>query len=124
RGILPDGLSFSFPDSDAAPAGRPIAEYFAPTQDAMDVYLAIPEHHPQSMNFSSAGLADASGGIATRYGVESIEINDESSSNEQKTIQIGRKNFRLLLEGQNMEGFTTLRIARINRKEGSFALDT
>jgi type VI secretion system protein ImpJ len=124
RGILPDGLPFSFPDSDATPAGRPIEEYFAPTQDSMDVYLAIPEHHPQSMNFSSANPADASAGIAMRYAVESLEIHDETSSTDQKIVQIGRKNFRLLLEGQNMEGFTTLRIARINRKDGSYALDT
>lgn len=124
RGILPDGLPFSFPESDATPSGRPIVEYFAPTQDSMDVYLAIPEHHPQSMNFSSGSGADASGGIVTRYAVDTIEANDESSSNEQKTIQIARKNFRLLFEGQNLEGFTTLRIARIGRKDAVYALDS
>jgi type VI secretion system protein ImpJ len=123
RGILPDGLGFSFPDSDAAPSGRPIEEFFGPTQDSMDVYLAISEHHPQSVNFSSGNAADASGGVATRYAVETLEINDESTSNEQKIIQVGRKNFRLLLEGQNLEGFTTLRLARITRREGVYALD-
>jgi type VI secretion system protein ImpJ len=123
RGILPDGLPFSFPDSDAAPSGRPIAEFFGPTQDSMDVYLAISEHHPQSVNFSSVNAADASGGIATRYAVETVEINDESTSNESKIVQVGRKNFRLLLEGQNLEGFTTLRIARVTRRDGFYALD-
>jgi type VI secretion system protein ImpJ len=123
RGILPDGLAFSFPDSDAAPAGRPVQEFFGPTQDSMDVYLAISEHHPQSVNFSSANTGDAPGGIATRYAVETVEINDESTSNEQRVVQVGRKNFRLLLEGQNLEGFTTLRIARVLRREGVYALD-
>jgi len=123
RGILPDGLAFSFPDSDAAPSGRPIEEFFGPTQDSMDVYLAISEHHPQSVNFSSANAGDASGGIATRYAVETVEISDESTSNEQKLVQVGRKNFRLLLEGQNLEGFTTLRLARVTRKDAVYALD-
>lgn len=123
RGILPDGLPFSFPDSDAAPSGRPVAQFFTPAQEALDVYLAIPEHHPGSLNFGSGSEANGSS-VATRYNVQNIEINDESAVNELKMIQVGRKNFRLLFEGQNLEGFTTLRIARITRKEGGgYAVD-
>jgi type VI secretion system protein ImpJ len=122
RGILPDGLAFSFPDCDAAPAGRPLAEYFSPTQESMDVYLGIPQHLPQSLNFTAA-VTDAAPGAATRYIVETVDINDESAATEQKMIQVGRKNFRLLFEGQNLEGFTTLRIARVSRKDASYALD-
>lgn len=122
RGILPDGLAFSFPDSDPAPPGRAIADFFLPNQDFIDVYLAIPEHHSQSVNFGHAN-ADVSGGLVTRYGVDTVEINDESDGGEQKAVQIGRKNLRLLFEGQNMEGFATLRLARIIRKDGVYALD-
>jgi type VI secretion system protein ImpJ len=123
RGILPDGLAFSFPDSDASPPGHPIAEFFPPTQDSIDVYLAIPEHHTQSVNFGFVSANDSPASLATRYAMETVEINDETSSSDQKTIQVARKNFRLLFEGQNLEGFATLRIARIVRKDGAYALD-
>jgi len=122
RGILPDGLAFSCPDPDQSPSGRPIADFFPPTQDSIFVYLAIPEHRSEGMNFGFANAGN-SPGVVTRYSVESVEINDESTGSEQKTIQLGRKNFRLLFEGQNIEGFATLRIARVIRKDGLFALD-
>src|SRR5579864_6910579 len=123
RGILPDGLAFSCPDPDQSPSGRPIAEYFPPTQDFIHVYLAIPEHRVESLNYGFSNSGDVPGSVVTRYAVESVEINDESIGSEQKTIQLGRKNFRLLFEGQNMEGFATLRIARVIRKDGVYALD-
>lgn len=123
RGILPDGLAFSFPDSEAGPGGRPFAEYFAPTQESLDVYLGIPQHLSQGLNFTSAAAGDGSAGVATRYTVEAVDINDESAASEQRTIQVARKNFRLLFEGQNMEGFSTLRIARVARKDAGYALD-
>jgi type VI secretion system protein ImpJ len=122
RGILPDGLAFSFPDSDALPPGRPFAEYFGPNEDSMDVYLAIPERHLQGVNFGFAN--EAPGSVATRYAAETIEVTDESSGNEQKLVQVARKNFRLLFEGQNRDGFATLRIARVNRKDAAYALDS
>jgi type VI secretion system protein ImpJ len=123
RGILPDGLAFSCPDPDQLPSGRPIAEHFPPTEDSVDVYLAIPEYHPESVNFAFVNSGDATGGVVARYAVESVDIADESMGSEQKTVQLGRKNFRLLFEGQNLEGFATLRLARVIRKDGLYALD-
>src|ERR1700722_5932830 len=58
RGILPDGLAFNFPDSEAGPGGRPFAEYFGPTQESLDVYLGIPQHLSQGLNFTSAAAGD------------------------------------------------------------------
>src|SRR5947207_13118581 len=39
-GIMPDGEPFDMPDTDELPASRSVAEYFPPTRDALDVFLA------------------------------------------------------------------------------------
>ncbi len=116
RGVLPDGVVFSIPETDRPPAGRPVSEYFPPSQDSLDVFLALPERRTKGKNFTQA--ADPSAGAATtRYVAESLEILDENGYDEQKTVQIAAKNFCLLYGGQNLDGFVTLRIARVVRNE-------
>src|SRR5579875_2599268 len=41
-GIFPDGLVFDIPDSDAAPAAKPLGSYFEPTRNTIDIHLAVP----------------------------------------------------------------------------------
>src|SRR5262245_26516411 len=57
RGVMPDGLTFSIPDSDEAPDGRSVAEHFQPKMDALDVYLAIPEPRPHGKNVTHNGAS-------------------------------------------------------------------
>src|SRR5262252_5798026 len=54
RGVMPDGLTFSIPDSDEPPQGREIADYFQPTEPQLDVFLALPEARPRGKNVTAA----------------------------------------------------------------------
>jgi len=119
RGLFADGLPFDIPDSDPAPAPKPLALYFEAQADAVTAFLAVPLHREHGLNLSVAGEnAD------TRYlaGVETVR--DESSAQSEKPIQIARKNLRLLVEGETSQGTSTLGMARITRSEaGVFQLD-
>jgi type VI secretion system protein ImpJ len=123
RGVLPDGVVFSIPETDAPPSGRPVAENFGPTQDALDVFLALPERRVQGKNVTQPAEGQP-GGAATRFVAETLEIQDENGYGDQKSVQIGAKNFRLLFGNQNLDGFVTLRIARVMRNDaGLYQLD-
>jgi type VI secretion system protein ImpJ len=122
-GILPDGTLVSIPEPDAAPGGRQIAGHFPPNQEALDVFLALPEHHPGQKNYQQR--ADPKGDAATtRYTADTLEIVDENGYDEAKSIQVATKNLRLLFGSDNLDGYVTLRIARIVRNEaGVYILD-
>src|SRR5262252_9090364 len=42
RAVMPDGLSINVPETDPAPAARPVGEQFDPDAAHLDVYLAVP----------------------------------------------------------------------------------
>ncbi len=117
-GIFPEGLLFDIPGSDPAPESKPIADLFEPDQNTLDVYLSVPEYRPRGLNVSMAKL-----NVATRY-VAALELfRDENTGVGEKPVQVARKNFRLLVEGENLEGVSKLRIARVERTGvGTFRL--
>ena len=118
-GLLSDGLPFEIPESDAAPAPKPLALFFEADQTSLDVYLAIPETKPHGLNVSVAQKnADV------RYLSEVVNLRDENSGLAEKPVQIARKNFRFLVEGESREGFNSLQVARIQKTSaGTFRLD-
>src|SRR5215468_11014057 len=112
-GVFPDGLLFDIPDSDLAPPSRPIAECFEPSVNSLPVYLTVPDIRPRGVNVSSrAGAGNA------RYLAEVSQFRDENTGTSEKSIQLARKNFRLLVEGENRQGATALRMATIERRDG------
>ena len=52
-GIFPDGLLFDIPNSDPAPAPKPLAELFGPDDAEIPVYLAIPQYRERGLNVSA-----------------------------------------------------------------------
>ena len=109
-GIMTDGLLFEIPASDAAPPPRPMAPHFDPDQTTLDVFLAIPSYREGGFNIASAKReAD------TRYRAEVEMVRDENSGQNEKPVLVARKNFRLLFEGENREGFSSLRIATVEK---------
>ena len=118
-GIFPDGLLFDIPDADAAPPPKPLEEHFGPDQPALDVYLAVPEYRAGGQNVSS-GQADRN----TRYRAEVLLRRDENTGLAEKPIQVARKNLRLLVEGESLEGNSVLRVGRVRRSAaGDYQLD-
>lgn len=122
RGILPDGLIFNMPESDALPEPRAIADLFPPTRDSITALLAIPPRRPDGLN-CALGEGGAPNG-KTRFVAESRVLHDENTGLDERPIHLGRKNFRLLVDPEPAEGLLTLPVARIVRDgSGHFAYD-
>jgi len=118
-GILPDGLLFDIPNSDAAPAPKPLLELFSPDQDEVAVYLGIPQYRERGLNVS-APIRDAD----TRYRAEVETFKDENTGASERAVQVARKNFRLLVEGESREGCSALRVASVKKTTaGTFQLN-
>jgi type VI secretion system protein ImpJ len=123
RGVLPDGLTFSIPDSDEPPPGREIVEYFPPTEPVLDVYLALPERRPRGKNVTIQN--GAKGDAGTRYVAETRMVLDETSGLEEKPIQLANKNFRLVFGGESLDGTSFTRIAQVTRSPaGTYILNS
>lgn len=117
-GIFPDGLLFDIPDADPAPPSKALEEFFERDVKSLDVYLAVPEYHEKGRNVSVS--ADA----ASRYVAEIISLRDENTGLNEKPVQVARKNIRLLAETENREGWSTLRLANVERTDaGAFVLN-
>jgi type VI secretion system protein ImpJ len=115
RGILPDGLTFNIPEADAPPPGREIAEYFAPTDPELDVFLALPESRSPGKNITVVNGQAPRTDVGTRYIGETRMVLDESGGLEQKPVQIATKNFRLVFGGESLDGAAFIRLAQITR---------
>lgn len=119
EGILPDGLLFDIPDSDPAPPPKPLADYYEGDVESVDLYLAIPHYRERGLNVApGAETADV------RYVAEVAVVRDENWDRTERSIQIARKNFRLLAESETRQGASFLRVARVRRTPaGVFELD-
>jgi type VI secretion system protein ImpJ len=118
-GIFPDGLLFDIPGSDSVPPLKQLPECFEPDQTTLDMYLAVPQYREHGLNVATS---PRQGGA--RYRAEIELFRDENTGLSEKPVQIARKNMRLLAEGEALEGYTTLRVGRVNRDvTGAFTLD-
>ncbi|MFB3829124.1 MAG: type VI secretion system baseplate subunit TssK [Bryobacteraceae bacterium] len=118
-GIFPDGLLFDIANADPAPEPKILAEVFEPEQRSLDLYLAIPDYRDRGLNVAG-GKRD----LNTRYRAEFELFRDENTGAGEKPVQVARKNFRLLAEGETQDGFSTLRVGRVLKTEaGAFQLD-
>ncbi|HEX3868770.1 MAG TPA: type VI secretion system baseplate subunit TssK [Gemmatimonadaceae bacterium] len=130
RGVMPDGLPFDIPASDAPVAPLAIADRFSPTSDSHLVLLAIPAYRPDQSNFATNG-AVARVEVSTsplRYTAEAITVRDAITGRDERSLSVGRKNFRLMLDtasvGSELEGLVSLPIARVRRDgAGHFMYD-
>ncbi len=109
-GMMPDGLAFDIPNSDPAPPSKPLAQFFDPERSELDVFLAVPAYREHSANISAGGTKHD-----TRYVADVALLKDENSGMSEKPIQLARKNFRLLVEGEPLQGNAALRVARVKR---------
>src|SRR5580698_7116122 len=112
-GIFPDGLLFAVPDADAAPPSKGLADFFEPGVKSLDVYLTIPDYRQRGLNVA-IGQRDS----GARYMAEVATFRDENTGSTEKPVQVARKNLRFMVEGENREGNSALRIANVEKAEG------
>jgi type VI secretion system protein ImpJ len=118
-GIFPDGLLFDMPLSDPTPPPKQLEGFWEQDQDALHVYLAIPEYRYGGHNVSAA-QRDRD----TRYRAEELLRRDETTGRAERPIQVARKNFRVAFEGESLEGSSVMRVARVTRTPtGDYQLD-
>ncbi len=118
-GRFPDGLLFDAPAGGATPSPKALADAFAPDQRTLQVYLAVPEYRPGARNV--ARLGDHA---ATRWHADEQLVRDETTGLSERPIQVAPPSLRVLLEGESLEGFVTLPIARLTRaSSGEVAFD-
>lgn len=118
-GMFADGLLFDIPEADQAPSPKPLADAFEQDQKTCDIYLAIPHYREKGLNVSMASKQGD-----TRYLSEVAMLRDENTGLSEKPVQVARKNFKILVEGESLQHSSALRVCRVNKKaEGTFELD-
>ena len=116
RGVLPDGESFDMPGSDELPAGRQFAQTWPAGEETLDVYLSLPERRLNARNVTLPGQKDGSSGPPdTRYTSETKLLPDDNQGADERPVQLGKKTFRLLFGTEFRDGYSSLRIAQLER---------
>lgn len=117
-GIFPDGLLFDIPDSDPAPPAKPLESCFGPEQEDVIISLAVPQYLDRGVNVATSNANSA------RFISQVATVRDENTGSTERPIQVARKNFRLLAEGERGEGVSALDLARVKKTAaGTFELD-
>jgi type VI secretion system protein ImpJ len=120
-GILPDGLAFNMPDSDPLPEPRNFAKLFPPTRYTLTVLLAITARRPDGRN---CALKEDEADESVRFIRQNTSVADETTGHDEKSVGLGRKNFRLVLDSELNDDTVRLPIARIMRSgSGDFVPD-
>jgi type VI secretion system protein ImpJ len=114
RGIFPDGLAFHMPECDDLPEPRSVGDHFPPTRDTVAVLLVVPPRRPEGLNCI---LNDAQNGAPARFKAEPRMLYDETTGRDEKPVQLGSKNIRLMFETEwtDSSDLLALPVARITR---------
>ena len=119
-GIFPDGLLFDLTQADEAPQARLLDECFEGDRNTCVFYLAVPQKRPGGVNIA----LEKNTGSSARYRSELQMLRDENNAGIEKPVALARKNIRIVPEGENLEGFVTLPLARVLRADaGQYSLD-
>jgi len=111
RGVMPDGLPFLFPD-EPPPEPLAIADLFSPTSTSQRVLLGIPAYQPNRANVANGERPPTDARFVTSH----QEVSDDATGGDERPVEVGRKNFRLLLDGGEVdEDLVTLPLARVER---------
>jgi len=121
EGVLPDGTAIRIPGVDEAPAGRSLAEAFAPTEAALSVYLGLPAARTGMPGARMGGEGKA---VQTRYAREFVTVPDMVTGEGEREIAYAAKQLRVLFSGEDLNDYDYLKIAEVVRdSEGIMALN-
>jgi len=112
RAILQDGLIVNVPDAEGVPDLRPVGDHFHPEQERLGVHLAIPAKKLGEANFQANG---AKANPNLRFLQEGALVKDETSGTNEQPVAYARSNFRLIFDDEVRDGFTSLKIAELQR---------
>lgn len=120
--VLPDGSVVRAPALDPLPPARHLDEVFTPQQTEMEVYLALPDRRP---GIPVCRLGGRKGTVESPHLAETVEAEDENSPGNAIDLTAARQNLKLMLSGENLDGYIALKLGRIKRdSEARIVLDT
>ena len=138
RGVLPDGMVLDLPAAGSLPDPRPVDEAMAATETRVVAYLALPTPTPSRRlidrpvreagvpangNAGRSGDRDEPTFAHARYRATAAAFRDDTTGADEQSIEVAQANAQILFHGEDLEGYTTLPFARIERTDGGFALD-
>jgi type VI secretion system protein ImpJ len=112
RAVMSDGLVVNVPDAEAVPDLRPVGDHFHPEQERLGVHLAIPAQKFGEANFQASG-AKASANL--RFLQEGSMVKDETTGSNEQPLALAKSNFRLIFDDEVRDGFTSMKIAELQR---------
>ena len=122
-GVMPDGLAFEISGNMGnMPDSRNIDKYekFPPSKETLNVFLAVPSVFRDGANVR---LPDRLSNRPTRYSTRSLSMSDETTGENDRPVDVAIANFKILLEGESMQGYSTMQIAQVTRSgSNSFTL--
>ena len=120
RGVFPDGTFFSIPETGPVPLARNFSELLSYKQQSLMVYLALPLALPGQASVKES--RDSS--FSARFISSRQNITDEVYGEQNKEIELAKANYCILFEGEALDNFTTLPLARLSRTtSGQIVLD-
>jgi type VI secretion system protein ImpJ len=116
EGVLPDGLPLVFDGTHPeAPAIRPVEGYFKPTQQFLEVFLAVPIEREGAPSIASAGNPTA----GLRYFTSARTVVDAAGGSAggaaDVTVAYAQRHVTLLFGTESRDDFECVKIAEIYR---------
>lgn len=119
-GLMADGLFFNIPEADPRPAARSVQTYFPATEERLAVFLCLPSEKTSGSNVL---LQTSSNGREMRYSAETIQVVDENTGADERSIEVARTNFQIRFGGEQLATYSALPIAEVRRSStGTFIL--
>ena len=118
RGIFPDGTPFSMPADDPLPAPLEVG---TDTRDRL-AFLALPLQREGAVEV----LREGSPAGLYRYRANDLDVRDRVlDSSAAAVVEVGRLNARLALDGDSLEEYACIPLARVveARADGQLVLD-
>jgi type VI secretion system protein ImpJ len=118
RGVFPDGTPFSMPDDDPLP----LALSVPPSTRDRTVYLAVPLRRAGAVDVAPVGDSRE----ITRLKRDELEVRDNAGvTDEPALMEVASVNARLLVEGDPVDEFACIPMARVIecRSDGKLLLD-
>ena len=113
-GIFPDGLPFELPNSDPPPPTRNLLEVFPSTDAVLPLYLAVPSRRDNGFDCDLSTIANgAASGV--RFSRMQRTLRDETNGIDEREIELGQKNIRLVTEAELTQDMLSLSIAHVLR---------
>ncbi len=123
RGILPDGTPFAIPEEQPVPPARSLEGHFGTRQEVLQIHFGLPSARPGRPQVGVSGSPAVPGAPQPRYVAEPIELPDDSTGTNERSVTVARPNFCLLFPDEALADHDVLPIVEVVRTgEGGYAL--